>query len=241
MKSHKKDNIFNVEKIETDFQFNREVANIFDDMLNRSIPFYKEVIATIGEILEKTLPEKPVIYDLGCSTGNTLIYLASVLKNKKPELIGIDNSTHMIEKAKEKAKAYNKQIEFVVEDIENANLKNADAVIMNYTLQFVRPIKREPIVNKIYNNLKENGVFVLSEKIVFEHPRLNRNFLDIYYNFKKKQGYSELEISKKREALENVLIPFTVNENISLLKQSGFSYITPFFQWINFVSLLSIK
>ncbi len=241
MKSNKKDNIFNVEKIETDFQFNREVANIFDDMLNRSIPFYKEVITITGEILERILTEKPVIYDLGCSIGNTLIYLASVLKNKNPELIGVDNSKAMIEKAKEKAKAYNKNIEFVVEDIENVNLKNADAVIMNYTLQFVRPIKRQPIVNKIYNNLKENGVFVLSEKIVFEHPRFNRDFLDIYYNFKKKQGYSELEISKKREALENVLIPFTVNENIALLKQSGFSYITPFFQWINFVSLLSIK
>ncbi len=237
----KKDNIFKVDKIESDFQFNREVANIFDDMLNRSIPFYREVIESIGEILSKTMPEKPVIYDLGCSTGNTLIYLASVLKEKKPKLIGIDNSPDMVEKAKEKAKAYNKEIEFIVSDIEKMSIKNADAVIMNYTLQFVRPLKRQAITEKIYKNLNRNGIFILSEKVVFEHPKLNRDFVDIYYNFKKKQGYSELEIAKKREALENVLIPFTIKENIELLKNSGFSYITTFFQWINFASFLAIK
>ncbi len=237
----KKDNIFKVDKIESDFQFNREVANIFDDMLNRSIPFYREVIESIGEILSKTMPEKPVIYDLGCSTGNTLIYLASVLKEKKPKLIGIDNSPDMVEKAKEKAKAYNKEIEFIVSDIEKMSIKNADAVIMNYTLQFVRPLKRQAITEKIYKSLNRNGIFILSEKVVFEHPKLNRDFVDIYYNFKKKQGYSELEIAKKREALENVLIPFTIKENIELLKNSGFSYITTFFQWINFASFLAIK
>ncbi len=237
----KKDNIFKVDKIESDFQFNREVANIFDDMLNRSIPFYREVIESIGEILSKTMPEKPVIYDLGCSTGNTLIYLASVLKEKKPKLIGIDNSPDMVEKAKEKAKAYNKEIEFIVSDIEKMSIKNADAVIMNYTLQFVRPLKRQAITEKIYKSLNKNGIFILSEKVVFEHPKLNRDFVDIYYNFKKKQGYSELEIAKKREALENVLIPFTIKENIELLKNSGFSYITTFFQWINFASFLAIK
>ena len=237
----KKDNIFKIEKVESDFQFNREVANIFDDMLNRSIPFYKQVIEAIGEILGKTLPQNPVIYDLGCSTGNTLIYLASVLKHKKPELIGIDNSKDMVEKAKEKAKAYNKEIEFTVSDIEDIEFKQADAIIMNYTLQFIRPLKRPEIIEKVYKSLKEKGIFILSEKVIFEHPELNRDFLEIYYNFKKKQGYSELEIAKKREALENVLIPFTIKENISLLKNAGFSYSTTFFQWINFASFLAVK
>ncbi|BBB33007.1 tRNA (cmo5U34)-methyltransferase [Thermotomaculum hydrothermale] len=237
----KKDRIFQVEKIESDFRFDREVANIFDDMLNRSIPFYRQVIEATGEILLKTMPDNPKIYDLGCSTGNTLIYLASILKDKKPELIGVDNSRDMVEKAREKAKAYNKKIEFVVSDIEKIEIKNADAVIMNYTLQFIRPLKRPQIIEKIYNGLKENGIFILSEKVIFEHPKLNRNFVEIYYNFKKKQGYSELEIAKKREALENVLIPFTINENIQLLKNAGFSYTTPFFQWINFTSFIGIK
>ena len=237
----KKDNIFKIEKIESDFQFNREVANIFDDMLNRSIPFYKQVIEAIGAILEKALPQNPVIYDLGCSTGNTLIYLASVLKHKKPELIGIDNSKDMVEKAKEKAKAYNKEIEFIVSDIESIEFKQADAIIMNYTLQFIRPLKRPEIIEKVYQSLKEKGIFILSEKVILEHPELNRDFLEIYYNFKKKQGYSELEIAKKREALENVLIPFTIKENIGLLENTGFSYSTTFFQWINFASFLAVK
>ncbi len=237
----KKDNIFKIEKIESDFQFNKEVANIFDDMLNRSIPFYRQVIEAIGEILEKALPQNPVIYDLGCSTGNTLIYLASVLKDKKPELIGIDNSKDMVEKAKEKAKAYNKEIEFIVSDIESIEFKQADAIIMNYTLQFIRPLKRPEIIKKNYKSLKEKGIFILSEKVILEHPELNRDFLEIYYNFKKKQGYSELEIAKKREALENVLIPFTIKENIGLLKNAGFSYSTTFFQWINFASFVAVK
>jgi len=237
----KKDKIFRIDKIKTDFQFDREVAQIFDDMLNRSIPFYREVIEATGEILNSYLGKNPKIYDLGCSTGNTLLYIANVLKEKNPALIGIDNSKDMIEKAKEKAKAYGKEINFSVSDIEKADISEADAVVMNYTLQFIRPIKRPEIVKKVFDGLKSEGIFILSEKIVFEHPKLNRDFLEIYYNFKKKQGYSELEIARKREALENVLIPFTLEENLSLLKKAGFSYITPFFQWINFASIIAVK
>ena len=236
-----KDKIFRIDKIKTDFQFDREVAQIFDDMLNRSIPFYREVIEATGEILNSYLGKNPKIYDLGCSTGNTLLYIANVLKEKNPALIGIDNSKDMIEKAKEKAKAYGKEINFAVSDIEKADISEADAVVMNYTLQFIRPIKRPEIVKKVFDGLKSEGIFILSEKIVFEHPKLNRDFLEIYYNFKKKQGYSELEIARKREALENVLIPFTLEENLSLLKKAGFSYTTPFFQWINFASIIAVK
>jgi len=224
-----KDKIFRIDKIKTDFQFDREVAQIFDDMLNRSIPFYREVIEATGEILNSYLGK------------NTLLYIANVLKEKNPALIGIDNSKDMIEKAKEKAKAYGKEINFAVSDIEKADISEADAVVMNYTLQFIRPIKRPEIVKKVFDGLKSEGIFILSEKIVFEHPKLNRDFLEIYYNFKKKQGYSELEIARKREALENVLIPFTLEENLSLLKKAGFSYTTPFFQWINFASIIAVK
>ena len=236
-----KDKLFQKQKIESDFVFDKEVAQIFDDMLNRSIPHYREVIDLISQIFDKYLPQNPHIYDLGCSTGNTLIYLASALKNKNPELFGFDNSKDMIEKAREKAKAYGKKISFLHKDIFETEIENADAIILNYTLQFIRPLKREALLKKLCKGLKENGVLILSEKIVLNHPVLNRDFTEIYYDFKKRMGYSELEIAKKREALENVLIPFTLEENLSLIKQAGFSFATPFFQWVNFVSIIAIK
>ncbi len=236
-----KDNLFKKQKIESDFVFNKEVAQIFDDMLNRSIPHYREVIDLISQILNRYLPPNPAIYDLGCSTGNTLIYLAGALKEKKPNLTGFDNSSDMIEKAKEKAKAYGKNIAFFNKDIFEAEIENADAIILNYTLQFIRPLKREQLLKKLRNSLKKDGVLILSEKIVFNHPVLNRDFTEIYYDFKKRMGYSELEIAKKREALENILIPFTLEENLSLLKQAGFTFATPFFQWVNFVSIIAVK
>ncbi len=237
----KRDELFKVNRLKKDFTFDRDVAQIFDDMLERSIPFYREVIKLTALILQNLLKETPKIYDLGCSTGNTLIFLASALKDKEPELYGIDNSKHMIEKAEEKSRAYGKSIRFQIQNIEEAEIESADAIIMNYTLQFIRPLKREKLIKKIYNGLKKNGIFILSEKVVFEHPEFNRKVIDIYHNFKKEQGYSELEISRKREALENVLIPFTIGENIELMKKAGFSHISTFFQWANFVSFIAIK
>jgi len=236
------DKLFKTKKIESDFKFDENVAEVFDNMLDRSIPHYREIIHLISEIIKIFSKPNAKIVDLGCSTGNTLIVLSEELKDSNYTFIGVDNSKAMIDKANKKCHGYkDKNIEFVQEDITEFNLKSADVVILNYTLQFLRPILREKFLNKIHSELNTNGLLILNEKLVFDNPEINRKFIDIYYNFKQSKGYSRLEIAKKREALENVLIPFTPTENKTLLTNAGFKNITTFFQWFNFAGFLAIK
>jgi len=233
-----KDKIFD-KPIEKQFEFDEEVASVFDDMLNRSVPFYKENLNLQVDILSRLLKENAKIVDLGCSTGTFLINLAKKLKNS--EFIGIDNSPAMIQRAKNKAKAYGVDVKFIEEDFLKYDFSNSDAVIANYTIQFVRPLKREKLIKKIYDSLKENGIFLMSEKLITENKKLNKIMIDIYYEYKKKMGYSEFEIAQKREALENVLIPYTMNENIEMLKTAGFKEIEVIFRWNNFATFIAFK
>jgi tRNA (cmo5U34)-methyltransferase len=112
---------------------------------------------------------------------------------------------------------------------------------MNWTLQFVRPINRLKLMRSIYKGLNKEGIFIMVEKVVVKNSMLNRSYIDLYYNFKKRQGYSELEISKKREALENVLVPYRVEENYELLSSAGFATIDTFFKWYNFCGFVALK
>lgn len=236
------DKLFKTGKIENDFKFDENVAEVFDNMLDRSIPHYREIIQLTAEIIKNFGNENSKIIDLGCSTGNTLILLAEELKNGNHTFLGIDNSTAMVEKAVKKSHAYsNTKIEFLNEDITKVNFKDVDVVILNYTLQFLRPLLRKEFLCKIYKSLNNGGILILNEKLVFDNSLINRKFIDIYYNFKQSKGYSRLEIAKKREALENVLIPFTEKENIVMLENVGFNTVSKFFQWFNFAGFLAIK
>ena len=132
-------------------------------------------------------------------------------------------------------------MEFRNQDITRAELEGADIILCNYTLQFIRPPLRPNFVARLYEHLTAGGLLIVSEKVISHHSLLNRKFIDIYHSFKRGQGYSELEIAAKREALENVLVPFSIRENINLLSQAGFSPVEPFFQWINFISILAMK
>jgi len=226
--------------ISKQFEFDEDVASVFDDMLNRSVPFYKENLNLQIKILKEFLKDNDKIIDLGCSTGNFLIELAKK-SDKKLKLIGIDNSEAMIKRAKQKAKAFGVEIKFLNEDFLNSNLNNAKAIIANYTIQFIRPLKREKLIKKIYSSLKEDGIFLMSEKLISENKKLNKIMIDIYYEYKKKMGYSEFEIAQKREALENVLIPYSMQENIDMLKEAGFKNIEIIFRWNNFATFLAFK
>ncbi|MEO1958344.1 MAG: carboxy-S-adenosyl-L-methionine synthase CmoA [Nautiliaceae bacterium] len=226
--------------ISKQFEFDEDVASVFDDMLNRSVPFYKENLNLQIKILKKFLKDNDKIIDLGCSTGNFLIELAKK-SNKKLKLTGIDNSEAMIKRAKQKAKAFGVEIKFLNEDFLNSNLDNAKAIIANYTIQFIRPLKREKLIKKIYSSLKDDGIFLMSEKLISENKKLNKIMIDIYYEYKKKMGYSEFEIAQKREALENVLIPYSMQENIDMLKEAGFKNIEVIFRWNNFATFLAFK
>jgi tRNA (cmo5U34)-methyltransferase len=225
------------------FEFNEQVAEVFDDMLDRSVPFYGQVITMISQILHHWLQDNDTVYDLGCSTGSTLLELARSLDSYQLKFVGVDNSKAMLDKAIRKAEMFTREnrIHFIEKDITRIELIGAGAVILNYTLQFIDPAVRLKFLTKIQTELRDKGVLILSEKIVCRDERLNSGYLASYHQYKKDKGYSELEIANKREALENVLIPLTIKENCDMLQKAGFSMVETFFQWFNFVSILAIK
>ncbi|NLX17876.1 MAG: carboxy-S-adenosyl-L-methionine synthase CmoA [Desulfobulbus sp.] len=237
------DTLFASGVIAEDFTFNEHVAAVFDDMLDRSIPCYRLVIDAMAQILSCHLQPGTTVYDLGCSTGTTIFELTRRLPGMELTFIGIDNAPAMVAKARTKSAQYSKNhdIHFKECDITSCSLPGAGAILCNYTLQFLRPLARQSFINRIFAALPSGGVFILSEKTIALSSRLNRDFIEIYHSFKKQQGYSELEIAAKREALENVLIPFTIRENTALLEQAGFSEIEPFFTWFNFSSIVALK
>lgn len=234
-----KDKVFD-KPITKQFEFDEEVASVFDDMLNRSVPFYSQMLNLTCTFANEYLKQNDRVYDLGCSTAATLIQLAAV-SDKDLKLVGIDNSKAMIKRAKKKAKAFGHKIKFIDDDIFNVELKKSKVVISNYTLQFIRPIQREKLIKKIFDSLQEGGVFIFSEKVLSENKQLNKKFIDCYYDFKKEQGYSEFEIAQKREALENVLIPYTYEENKKMILEAGFKDFDCIFKWVNFATFIAIK
>lgn len=232
-----RDEIFK-EPIKKQFEFDNSVASVFDDMINRSVPYYGVAQNLIVEILIQRLKENMCVIDLGCSTASTLLKIAHIRSDLK--LVGVDNAKAMIENARAKISAFGADISLIEADILELEF-NADAVLMNYTLQFIRPPKRQEFVNKIYSSLNENGIFIFSEKLVFDDKIFTKNMIEIYEKYKLEQGYSRYEIAQKREALENVLIPYTEQENMALAKQAGFKDIQCVFKWGNFATFVAFK
>ena len=243
MTAQPKDTIFQVNTIAEDFVFSEKVVEVFDDMLDRSIPFYHEVIKATAALLQRILQDNDQIVDLGCATGTTLLEFCRLIKNDRIRYLGIDNSTAMLEKGRLKAELYSKKkkISFLEKDITQIDLPNTGAFILNYTLQFIRPVLRRDFLQTLYNNLRPGGVLILGEKTISHDPQLNRIFIELYHQYKREKGYSELEIAKKREALENVLIPFSIEENRTILQKVGFRSVETYFQWFNFVAIAAVK
>jgi len=226
--------------IKKQFEFDEEVAAVFDDMLERSVPFYKESQKITEFFALKNLKEDGILYDLGCSTASLLLNIHRSL-DVKAELVGLDNSEAMLAQAKRKCEAYGANIDVLNADILEYKYKEADVFVSNYTLQFIRPLVREELVKKIASSLKKEGVFIFSEKVISHHSKLNKDLIECYYDFKKEQGYSEYEIMQKREALENVLVPYSEEENIKMALNCGFSHCEVVFRWANFASFVAIK
>lgn len=239
----RKDRLFADKKPATDFKFGKETANVFDDMVSRSVPFYQEIQRMVCELTEKFALPGTNIYDIGCATGTTLGLLQH-LTRQDITLIGIDNSDEMLGKAGKKLGLGSKQSRIKLQntDLDKLNnIDNASVVIMLLTLQFVRPLHREKLLRMINNGLVKNGCLILVEKVTGSSTLLNRIFIENYYDFKRRNGYSELEISQKREALENVLIPYHHDENKQLLKDTGYSASDEFFRWYNFSGIIAVK
>lgn len=239
-----KDKIFDEKRsLIQNFNFGKETARVFDDMLNRSVPFYEETQRMIGEIAGDFATPGTNLYDLGCSTCNTFLWIDKAV-SEDVTFIGVDSSQEMLEKGREKMKltGTKRQFELVNLDLnQNIPVTNASVVILNLTLQFVRPLQRESVIRNIANGLNDGGCLVLVEKVLSQHSTINRLFIKYYYEFKKRNGYSELEIAQKREALENVLVPYHFDENRELLLKNGFKGCDIFFRWYNFCGMIALK
>ncbi len=196
----------------------------------------------IADFVHHYFQEGAAIYDLGCSTGAMIGRLVARLEGKC-QIYGVDNSESMLEKARSRLEriAPGRPVIWRHEDLRELRMENAMAIIMNYTLQFIRPLYRTRVIRKIYQGLNPGGIFILSEKVLEDDTHLSRLFADMYYKFKRRQGYSELEISQKRERLENVLVPYSMKEQIELLREAGFHQVEVFFKWNNFASFIAIK
>lgn len=227
----------------SDFKFSSKVASVFDDMVNRSVPFYEEMQRMVAELAADHAVEGSVVYDLGCSTGTTMINMNEKVPESIP-FIGIDDSREMLEKCSTKLKSLqiHRSVQLLVEDLnKSVSIENASVVVLCLTLQFVRPMNRERLVKTIFDGMRKDGVLIIVEKILAEESRFNRDFIKYYYDMKRRHSYSELEISQKREALENVLIPYKLSENITLLRDAGFEHCEVFFKWYNFVGIIAQK
>ncbi len=226
--------------IKKQFEFDDEVAAVFDDMLERSVPFYKESQKIIEFFILKNLQDDSILYDLGSSTASLLISISKKMQCSA-KLIGLDNSKAMLEQAKKKSIALGAKLELIDADILEYKYERADIFVSNYTLQFIRPLVREELVKKLCLTLKDEGIFIFSEKVISHHPKLNKDLIECYYDFKKEQGYSQYEIMQKREALENILVPYSEDENIKMAKNCGFSHCEVIFRWANFSTFIAIK
>lgn len=223
------------------FVFDDGVAEVFDDMVSRSVPFYHEIHRIIKDLLSYKFKDGDTVYDLGCSTATTIELMSKHLWDKQAKFVGVDSSSAMIQKAKEKLENLWHSYELITADIEDVEIKNAGMVVMNYTLQFIDKERRPKLLKKIHDGLRPGGLFVFSEKIDSEDQDIHNLLTTLYYDFKKRQGYSELEIAQKREALERVLVPHTPETQIELLKQAGFIKTSMIFRWYNFACFIGIK
>lgn len=226
-----------------DFAFNEEVAGVFDDMVSRSVPSYVEIQRLLVELGTYFATPGSNIYDLGCSTGTTLALLHNSL-TIDAHLCGLDASEDMLQKCRDKLETLGLRdaIELQCGNLDEAvKIENASVVILMLTLMFVRPLNREKLIAGIYSGLNENGCLLVVEKVLGDGSLFNRLFIERYYAFKRRMGYSELEISQKREALENILIPYRLQENRDLFLGAGFREVEVFFKWYNFAGFVAVK
>jgi tRNA (cmo5U34)-methyltransferase len=228
------------------FAFDDQVAEVFDDMLLRSIPLYVEQQRMFLEIARRFCQPGTDVYDLGCSTATTLVTLCEALPDAG-RFVGYDNSLPMLARAQAKVdeQGLAERIDLrhgdLNGDLAELALRNASVVLLCWTLQFVDPLRRDALIRWAYDGLVDDGVLVVTEKVLTNESDANRFFVDFYFDFKRANGYSESEILRKREALENVLIPYRAEENEQLFRRNGFQIVEQFFRWYNFCGFLCVK
>lgn len=239
-----KDTIFStpIEKL-GDFTFDEQVAEVFPDMISRSVPGYSNIITAIGMLASRFVTPHSNVYDLGCSRGAATLSIRRNVNIENVKIIGVDNSMPMVERAKQYISAYHSEVEaeILCDDIRTIEIKNASMVVLNFTLQFLPPEDRVALLTKIYQGLNKGGVLILSEKFRFSEEGINELLIDLHHQFKRANGYSELEVSQKRTALENVMRTDSIETHKERLASVGFDQVELWFQCFNFGSMLAIK
>jgi tRNA (cmo5U34)-methyltransferase len=244
MATVKRDEVYRAPRAQVgDFKFDSSVAGVFDDMVTRSVPFYGEMQRMIVELASDFAVPGTAVYDLGCSTGTTFLNLHQRL-DPGVRFVGIDNAEGMLEKCRAKLAEHgvDRSLDLRCRDLnEGVEIEDASLVTLILTLQFIRPLRRHRLITDIYRGLNPQGCLVLVEKVLAEESLFNRLFINYYYELKRREGYSDTEIAQKREALENVLIPYRLLENRELLLNTGFRAVDVFFKWYNFCGIVAVK
>jgi len=244
MSTSETDLIFsNKQKQVKDFKFDQQVVEVFPDMISRSVPGYNTIIDTIGRLSQTYVQANTNVYDLGCSLGAATLAMRQSIKAPDCKIIGVDSSSAMVERCRIHVNAFKGQtpVEIVEGNILETEFSNASMIVLNFTLQFIEPELRQKLLQKIYQGLNKGGLLVLSEKVASDDQLCNELLIDLHHDFKRDNGYSDLEIAQKRTALENVMKTDTLDTQVSRLRSAGFEHITPWFQCFNFNSIVAIK
>jgi len=225
------------------FAFDQAVVDVFPDMIQRSVPGYQTIINLCGELAARFVQADSNCYDLGCSLGASSLAIRQQIQQPGVTIVAVDNSAAMLARCQTLLQSDQAAtaVELVEADICDIEINNASLVVMNFTLQFIAIEKRQALLEKIYAGLNPGGCLVISEKLLFEPESLNQLLSELHHQFKSAQGYSDLEISQKRDSLENILIPETLETHINRIKACGFSSASPWFQCFNFASLVAVK
>jgi len=225
------------------FKFDNSVVDVFPDMIQRSVPGYSAIISAIGLLASRFAQADSHCYDLGCSLGAATLSMRHKITQEHCQIIAVDNSTAMLDRCQKiiDRDTATVPVELVCSDIQNINITNASVVVLNFTLQFIPLADRDAFIKKIYDGLLPGGLLILSEKLMFTDERQQALQTEMHHNFKRANGYSDMEVSQKRTSLENVLIPETFEQHKLRLQKSGFDNTEVWFQYFNFASMIALK
>jgi tRNA (cmo5U34)-methyltransferase len=240
----KKDRVFaHPEKQIKPFEFNEKVTQVFDDMLFRSVPLYQECIARQSQMAYDFYQTGSRIYDLGCSHGNLGLATLNRFEDTSLIMVGVDSSWPMIQKYARRLDGHRSasNVNLVCGLLEHIQIDRASVVLINLTLQFLAPEKRDQLISDIYTGMLPGGVLMLTEKTIHPLPEMDQIEQAFYRQFKRENGYSDLEISQKREALERVLVPDSTQTHFQRLEKAGFSLVDIWLKWFNFSAFMAIK
>ncbi len=226
-----------------DFAFDAQVVEVFPDMISRSVPGYNTIIDTIGRLSQRFVQKKTSIYDLGCSLGAATLAIRKGITATNCQIISVDNSPAMVDRCKMHINAFkgDTPVEVIEGNIQDIKIENASMVVLNFTLQFIDKAERQSLINSIASGINSGGILVISEKISHNNSVIDEHLIDLHHDFKRANGYSELEVAQKRTALENVMRTDSIEQHITRLTKAGFKHVSPWFQCFNFVSFIAIK